>query len=488
VGVDPDGKKLYRCCTIRATNRSAADEQFGEWCRSTRAAYGGGSHSSEPIKNESATFGELLRSYAEIMGPTWTPSGRKTHAEFIDGYLLKLHRLPPRHVTAKTWNDFCIELLTKGGVSRSGRHTNTKTGHLDKPTIDRMETMVRAAFTWAIDTKLFRGVNPTASREATLWKDSVVEVSVADLVDAAETTERRMPEPWELEVLLDAVPRLEPDLHALVAFAASNGPRRGELLALSLSDWDASRSEMRIAKRLVGGDDGEVIVLGTKDQKRREFEPRIVPVDAPTAKLLDAHIEGCQRRASAAADPVGFGRMVRAGRLTAGLTQRELGAALGINNDSVSMIERGWSYKGRGTAAPNLGHLGLLDGLLVLDWGTLKRALAPNAFLFSPQPDGRVPWALISGSRCIPRLAVAAGLEPFGIQGIRRRVSSDLVAQGTMPKDLVTLQGHSYAVAIRYYTESTALSRAAAVARRSAMRAAVRGGRPLEVSRLEESR
>lgn len=469
VGRNEAGKPVYKTVTIKAPSRSAADVKFSAWCSEIRAAYGAGSHSTEPLLEEVETFGALLRYYFEALKPQWTSGNRRTHEDYIDGYLAKLGKLAPRQITPRVWDRFCSDLLTKGGITATGRQTKTKSGRLAPETIERMETMVRAAFNYAIETGVFKGSNPLNDHLAKKWKTQVVELCVSEMVAETNAEENhRVPESWEVVRLVEAAPTLAPDLAAFVALAASNGPRRGELMALTLRDWDPGRREMQIARRLVAAERGgkETIVLGTKDGGKKGFPPRVVPVSPDTAAALNTHIERCQLRAVVATDPATFGRLCAAGRRAKGMTQAQVGAAVGISQVCLSLLERGHAFQGRGTVAPGPASLGALAAMFGLRWEELcpGGALAPNAFLFSPAPDGSSHWALRSGGEFIAGLVRQIDVEPFGLQGLRRRVSSDLVRSGATAPDLMALMGHSYAVAIRYYAESTSVTRAAAMA------------------------
>lgn len=483
MGTDANGKAIVASTTVEAPSRSKADKAWQEWVATERARVGvvaPGQH--RPVSYDS--FADLLGDYARTGSPRWTPAGRKLHAEFIDGYLRPLHHHRPERITAEMLGDFYARLLRSGGTTRAGRQT--RGGRLGFPTVDRLDTMVKAAFAFAIDSERFVGPNPAKRAAAQRWRGHVTELNVEEVLDDTDEDPGRVPEHAEVRALLDATPTVAPELYAPVVLAAHNGLRRGELLALSLTDWDSRRRLLRIAKRLSAGDEGEKLVAGTKDSAKRGFTPRVVPVDAVVAAVLDAHVEGSQLRAVAAADPEGFGALVRRQRDARGWSQADLGGRCAMSQFGISLLERGGAYQGRGSIAPGPAAMGALGRELGIDWRCVaaEGALRRNGFLFSPKPDGSAHWSLKTGSTWVPGICTDIGLDAFGLQGLRRRVSTDLVATGTQAKDLVALMGHSMAVAIRYYTDSTDLSREAAVNRLAAL---YRSGSEAEVLPLRRT-
>jgi integrase len=95
-----------------------------------------------------------------------------------------------------------------------------------------------------------------------------------------------IPEPSEVQRILEYCDWTDPDLGCFIRLAAISGARRGELCALRWSDFDLKGGWLTIARSLSGGRADELVEKDTKTH-------------AETRSALEAHRGTCEHRARA---------------------------------------------------------------------------------------------------------------------------------------------------------------------------------------------
>lgn len=100
------------------------------------------------------------------------------------------------------------------------------------------------------------------------------------------------PDPAKVARVLGYLGNADPAMFAFVLLAADTGARRGQLVALQHSDFDASNATVSFTKTV--GIGGEVRLLS-----HTKGRARTVPIASETARTLSAHVTKAQERALA---------------------------------------------------------------------------------------------------------------------------------------------------------------------------------------------
>ncbi len=85
-------------------------------------------------------------------------------------------------------------------------------------------------------------------------------------------------------------------------------------------------------------------------------------------------------------------------------------------------------------------------------------SLGPDAYIFSPAPDGSRPWWPSSVSRKMRLLCERLGVPAIGLQELRRVHSSLLIVGGVDMATEMERLGHGATVALRDYVKSNRLA------------------------------
>ena len=129
---------------------------------------------------------------------------------------------------------------------------------------------------------------PAALHQAVRW--DWVRRNVAELAKAPKVVHHRVSVP-SVEVVREVIEVAEerdPDLAALLMFAALTGMRRGELCGLRWSDVDFEHGRIENARSVV------VVVGGIKDKSTKTNRSRHVALDPVAVALLTSRFEGAR--------------------------------------------------------------------------------------------------------------------------------------------------------------------------------------------------
>jgi len=249
------GKPVYVSRNFTG-DAKAADDQLSKLVAEVSAV----DHSSP-----SATLGSLLDRWLEKatvlkgLSPTTLREHRRTIEKIVKP---TLGEVPLRQLDARTLDAFYTELLTR-------------TRPLSPSSVRRIHAVISAA--------LGQGVK---------WGELAHNPAERASPPAVRQATRASPTPEQVQAVIAAAEKDDPDMACLIALAAVTGARRGELCGLRWGDVDFDRATLSI-ERSVAVVEGEWISKGTKTHAGR-----VLALDPFGLEVLRRHREVMEERAA----------------------------------------------------------------------------------------------------------------------------------------------------------------------------------------------
>lgn len=256
-GRDPlTRKKRYRTQTVAGT-RKQAESALHRLASDVSA----GKHATV-----SGTFGDLVEQWFTMMSPDWSPTTVLATRHIINGKLSGLADVRLDKLTPPFLDAFYSRLRAAGGVG--GRP-------LSAATVRRIHVVVRASL-----------------EQAVRWGWLLHNPAQRAYTGKVTPPVKKVPSAANVAALLRGAAEFDPDLGALLTIEAHCGARRGELLALRWSDFDAGQSTLSVSKTIVHGPDGVGEKATTKTDKAR-----LVVLAPESVAVLLAHRKRVEERA-----------------------------------------------------------------------------------------------------------------------------------------------------------------------------------------------
>ncbi|MRS12149.1 MAG: site-specific integrase [Actinobacteria bacterium] len=282
-----DGARLSR--TFTARNRTEAEKTTGA-LRLELIAKHESRKDASGIERERRQEWTVER-YADYYLEKWAPvhlanTTRRRYTGAIETNIKpNIGQMRMVDVTPTTLQELYAKLAGKGARQRGGD------GALSGPSIWMVHNVIRAIFTFAIETQGDFTANPAAGKAA---RPNVPRTGNG----------RRAVDVAEVERFVALACEREPEIAVPVMLSAWLGTRRSETLALQWRDVDLHAAEITVRRSVTQtpGDDGPVVRETTKTGK-----VRTVPIDANTAaRLKTTRTDQLERR-------LAFGRGWRGG-------------------------------------------------------------------------------------------------------------------------------------------------------------------------------
>jgi integrase len=252
LGRDADGRQRRVFASGFATKREADEARRAKILEiEDQAAFQAGAP---------ATFGQLLMIFMETAAARCSPKTLERYKSLVE----YLH--PDVLATALGQvNTLQLEREFERLRQAGGHHRRTKEARpLSARTVRSVWGVVSAAFNNGVRLGYLR-TNPAANCH----------------LPPMERREKATLSPTGVDFLLSAVKGTQ--LHPLILLAAATGARRGELLALTWSDFDPARRSLRFDKSL------EQTRAGLRIKPTKTDRPRQVKLPALACEALEAH-------------------------------------------------------------------------------------------------------------------------------------------------------------------------------------------------------
>ncbi len=215
-----------------------------------------------------ATLRDLATRWLTLAEPTLSPTTLPEYRRIIDRLVLpRLGGVKLRSLRTAQIDTFYSEIHARGG--RGGKP-------LSAMSVQHVHALLRRM--------LNQGV-----RWGWLSSNPAVHASPP----RARRKEITPPAPAAVQTILAEAERRDPDLGMLLRLGAVTGARRGELCGLRVSDVDLLGASLTIARSVAGRSRDALVVKDTKAGPGRR-----IALDADTVRLLAAHLDRCELRAS----------------------------------------------------------------------------------------------------------------------------------------------------------------------------------------------
>jgi len=213
------------------------------------------------------TFGELLDAWYESASPDWSPRTALEHRRIIDS------TLKPALGDKRLAKLKAADLDALYGGLRAG---STKRSPLAAATVRKFHTVARSAL-----------------QQAVKWEWLVVNPAANASPPKVRRTEPIPPTPAELNRILTAIEKDDPEFYVFVRLAASLGARRGEILGVRWRDMTPDYRTVEISSSVVIARSAIIRKETKTDRVRR------VAIDDATAALMSKRHEACKALAQA---------------------------------------------------------------------------------------------------------------------------------------------------------------------------------------------
>ncbi len=388
------------------------------WLAVTAGKYGFGEGAAH-----SMTVAELLDAWYERKSPDWSPSNRRNTKNAIERVLKpRFGDIPVLRLHASDLDEWYSSLRRS----------------LSPSSIRKYHGMLHAAYALA---ERYDWVPSNPVRKAEPPKLLKPEITVPTLD--------------ELLLLTAACDDYDPRLGFAVYLAAATGARRGEVLALRFSDFDAERKVVRFSNAVIlGENDKAVLKHGTKTGGERT-----VALDDATFERLERHRQWCEETATKATYSVQE------------LAER-LGVRPGLIYDQIRNGNLEATRMGRKVALSKATVERLLGTPIAKE---PKVRLRDTAFLFSNDSDGSTPMSPDYLSNMYQKARKKAGLEHVKLHAMRHWHATTLLTQGVDVSTVAGRLGHAGGGRLTLSTYSHFIEPADRLAAEVAMRQLNRG-------------